>query len=209
PTLLRGIARATTEAEGAAAEPLSGALRSPRLSRRPAPHLRGYPPSHSGAILAKKIRGGFAMRRADTSVATIAAAIAALLGGFACSQAAAQTQAAMPGAVPAETTAAAYVDPSWKAPRTSWGDPSLEGVWSTDDRRSVPLNRPERFGTRTTLTPDEFAERVRSDQSGRETAAQGSFLQHEWGVRTFGYTSLVIDPPNGRMPEQTSAGLAL
>jgi len=148
------------------------------------------------------------MRRADTSVATIAAAIAALLGGFACSQAAAQTQAAMP-AVPAETTAAAYVDPSWKAPRTSWGDPSLEGVWSTDDLRSVPLNRPERFGTRTTLTPDEFAERVRSDQSGRETAAQGSFLQHEWGVRTFGYTSLVIDPPNGRMPEQTSAGLAL
>jgi len=33
-------------------------------------------------------------------------------------------------AVPAETTAAAYVDKRWRAPRTSWGHPSLEGVWS-------------------------------------------------------------------------------
>ena len=37
--------------------------------------------------------------------------------------------------VPAETTAAAYVDKSWRPPRTSWGHPSLEGAWSTDDFR--------------------------------------------------------------------------
>ena len=36
---------------------------------------------------------------------------------------------------PAEDTAAAVADPSWKAPRTSWGHPSLEGVYSTDDMR--------------------------------------------------------------------------
>ena len=44
--------------------------------------------------------------------------------------------------VPAETTAAAYVDKSWKAPRTSWGHPSFEGAWSTDDFRGVPVTRP-------------------------------------------------------------------
>jgi len=149
------------------------------------------------------------MRRIETPLAALAAASTTLLAGFCGGSALAQTPAADSGAVPAEATAAAYVDPSWKAPRTSWGDPSLEGVWSTDDLRSVPLNRPERFGTRERLTPEEFAERFSADQSGRDVAAQGSFLQHEWGVRTFGYTSLVIDPPNGRMPPQTPAGEAL
>jgi len=54
--------------------------------------------------------------------------------------------------VPAETTAAAYVDKSWKAPRTSWGHPSFEGAWSTDDFRGVPVTRPPTQGTRTSLT---------------------------------------------------------
>ena len=111
---------------------------------------------------------------------------------------------------PAETMAAAVRDPHWKVPRTSWGQPSLEGVWSTDDLRSVPLNRPERFGERETLNSEEFLERARADQGGRDEAVNvGSFLQHEWGVRTFGYTSLVVDPPNGRVPELTDAGKAL
>ena len=39
---------------------------------------------------------------------------------------------------PAEDTAAAVADPNWKVPRTSWGHPNLEGVYSTDDMRSVP-----------------------------------------------------------------------
>lgn len=111
--------------------------------------------------------------------------------------------------VPAETLAAAYQDADWEPPRTSWGDPSLAGVWTTDDLRSVPVSRPPDFGERESLTPEEFAERAASDQAGREVAAAGDFLQHEYGVRTFGYTSLVIDPPDGRMPELTDAGRAL
>jgi hypothetical protein len=111
--------------------------------------------------------------------------------------------------VPAETTAAAVVDPNWEPPRTSWGDPSLEGVWSTDDLRSVPVSRQQRFGERESLTAEEFAERAERDQAGSDVAAAGDFLQHEYGVRTFGYTSLVIDPPDGRIPELTDAGRAL
>ncbi len=74
--------------------------------------------------------------------------------------------------VPAETTAAAYVDKNWKAPRTSWGHPSLEGVWSTDDMRGVPMNRPENFGTRDSLTPEEFLERASRDEGGADLAVQ-------------------------------------
>ncbi|HEY7672075.1 MAG TPA: hypothetical protein VIC71_07645 [Gammaproteobacteria bacterium] len=110
-------------------------------------------------------------------------------------------------AAPAETTAAAVADPHWQVPRTSWGQPSFEGVWSTDDLRSVPLNRPASFGTRATLDEAEFRERAARDEEGR--AGPGSFLQWEWGVRTFGYTSLVIDPPNGQIPKLTPAGEAL
>jgi len=111
--------------------------------------------------------------------------------------------------VPAETTAAAYKNSKWQGPRTSWGDPQLEGVWSVDDMRGIPRDRPESFGTRDTLTPEEFIERASRDQGGRNRAAETeTFLRNEWGVRTFGFASLVVDPPNGRVPEMTAAGKA-
>jgi hypothetical protein len=113
-------------------------------------------------------------------------------------------------AAPAENMAAAHENPNWEPPRTSWGDPSLAGVWTVDDLRSVPVNRPAQFGERVSLTPEEFAERAASDQSGRDEAVNvGDFLQHEYGVRTFGYTSLVIEPADGRIPALTDAGRAL
>jgi hypothetical protein len=112
--------------------------------------------------------------------------------------------------VPAETTAAAYVDKSWRPPRTSWGHPSFEGVWSTDDSRGIPTNRPASQAGRTSLTPEEFARRAQGDETGRDfTVNVGTFLRHEYGIRTFGYTSLVIDPPNGQMPALTPSAEAL
>jgi hypothetical protein len=82
-------------------------------------------------------------------------------------------------------------------------------VWSTDDMRSVPLNRPEQFGERQTLSAEEFRQRASRDESGKDAAAnRETFLRNEWGIRTFGYTSLVVDPPNGRIPEMTAAGKA-
>ena len=144
----------------------------------------------------------------NTRRCTITLALTA--AGFAAAALAQDPEASSLRNVPAETLAAKYQDPSWQAPRTSWGQPSLEGVWSTDDLRSVPLNRPERFGERQQLTAEEFAERARNDEGGRDFSVNvGTFLRHEWGVRTFGYTSLVIDPPNGRVPALTPAGEAL
>ena len=136
--------------------------------------------------------------------------------GFAAGQAGAQgfggAPAVEPSAtrrVPAETTAAAVLDRNWKAPRTSWGHPSFEGVWSTDDMRSVPLQRPETFGSRATLDEQEFRQRASRDEGGKDLAAnRETFLRNEWGIRTFGYSSLVVDPPNGRIPEMTAAGKA-
>ena len=112
--------------------------------------------------------------------------------------------------VPAEDTAAAVLDPDWQVPRTSWGHPSFEGTWSTDDMRSVPRNRPEELGTREKLTREEFEKRAGADAETRDyhVNEQTFSSRGEAGTRTFGYTSLVVDPPNGQIPAMTEAGLA-
>ena len=38
-------------------------------------------------------------------------------------------------------------------PRTEWGQPDLQGVWNFN--ASTPMQRPERFGAREFLTPEE------------------------------------------------------
>ena len=112
-------------------------------------------------------------------------------------------------AVPAETTAAKTNDPNWKAPRTPWGHPDLAGIWTSDDMRGIPTTRPAPQAGRESLTPEEFARRARGDEASRDRAVnQETVLRNEFGVRTFGYTSFVVDPPDGQMPALTPAGIA-
>ena len=104
----------------------------------------------------------------------------------------------------AEAGAAKRSDPDWKVPRTPWGHPDLEGTWTTDDMRGVPMSRPAQFGTRVHLTDAEFAARAKQRATARDIddARTGTFRNEE-GSRDFGYTSLVIDPPDGRVPALT------
>jgi hypothetical protein len=112
-------------------------------------------------------------------------------------------------AVPAETTAAKAKDPKWTAPRTPWGHPDLEGTWTSDDMRGVPTTRPANMADRQSLTAEEFARRAGGDEASRDRAVnQETILRNEFGVRTFGYTSVVIDPPNGQLPGVTAAAAA-
>jgi hypothetical protein len=102
----------------------------------------------------------------------------------------------------AEASAAARVDPNWRPPLTPWGQPDLQGIWTTDDMRGIPQQRAPEFGTRQYLTDEEFAARGTQREGARETqdlGAVGTFRNEE-GTRTFGYTSMVIDPPDGRIP---------
>jgi hypothetical protein len=109
------------------------------------------------------------------------------------------------------------------ASRTSWGDPDLQGTWTSEAELSVPFERPATFGNRQLLTDQEFAEResrvqgqLRADNSDfdletadRSTAGQvGSATSPppHWLERrlTSRRTSIVIDPPNGRIPPLTA-----
>jgi len=111
------------------------------------------------------------------------------------------------------------------APRTPWGEPDLQGTWTSEGELSVPFERPREFGIRQTLTDAELATRRTSLQrqtdsdnadfdletADRSTAGQvGSatsppphWLERGKASRR---TSIVIDPPDGRVPAMTDEG---
>ena len=107
-------------------------------------------------------------------------------------------------------------------PRTAWGVPDLQGVW--DFRTITPLQRPEQYGDREFLTREEAAvleqgavdrdlrlllAEARRTEAGGSVGAYNNFWMDR-GTRTIGTrrTSLIVDPPNGRMPEMSEAGQA-
>ena len=114
----------------------------------------------------------------------------------------------------------------WKAPRTAWGEPDLEGTWTSQSELGVPFERPAEFGTRDRLTDEEFAQREaqarnqlksdnadfdpeaadtsRAGQVGSATSPPPTWLERGKASRR---TSIVIDPPNGRLPEISPAGV--
>jgi hypothetical protein len=93
---------------------------------------------------------------------------------------------------------------TYESPRTPWGDPDLQGVWSSDDMRGVPTQRPAQFGNRLYLDDEEYAERLKRDDAARKRGDTdvGSF-RNDVGFRTWRQTSLVVDPPDGRYPAFT------
>ena len=97
-------------------------------------------------------------------------------------------------------------DRRYAAPRTPWGHPDFQGVWTSDDARTVPLQRPVELGDRRLLTDEEFAARKRRDDEtrGDVKVAAGTFVG-EVGTRSLRQTSLVVSPANGRVPARTPA----
>jgi hypothetical protein len=89
-------------------------------------------------------------------------------------------------------------------PKTPWGEPDLQGVWSSDDTAGIPRERVEELGMRLYQTDEEFAARKKQVDVGvqRGQNAVGSF-RNDFATRAFRQTSLIIDPPDGRMPETT------
>ena len=101
-------------------------------------------------------------------------------------------------------------DSDWTLERLPWGDPDLTGVFSSDDMRGVPLQRPEEFGERLYMTDEEFTAREqRNDQEVARLDEGGTAFLAERGIRSFRQTSLIVDPPNGRTPALTPEGEAI
>jgi hypothetical protein len=107
----------------------------------------------------------------------------------------------------ADAMAAARADSQWAPPRTAWGHPDLTGIWTTDDMRGIPQSRPQEYGAQQYLTDQQFAEREAQRERARQTQDRGAVgtFRNEEGTRSFSYTSMVIDPPDGRVPPTVAA----
>src|SRR5215467_125822 len=135
------------------------------------------------------------------SAAAVAAASFLLTTGVAFGQAA-KTGLSAPGAAK-----------SWTALKTPWGDPDLQGTWTSDDCIGAPLNRPANVGEKLYYTEEDLAQRqaqlARQQQNDlKETVDPnqrvGTGPPAHWGERArrpCKQTSLVVDPPNGRTPD--------
>jgi hypothetical protein len=128
-----------------------------------------------------------------------------LAGLFAtgCLLASAALHAQSAQAAPAKAAAPAK---PYTVSRTPWGDPDISGVWTSDAAIGIPMQRPDQFGGRAELNDEEFQAKLTRDAQTRQRAenAIGSFRNdNAWLVKSFRQTSLIIDPPDGKMPAVT------
>ncbi len=103
-------------------------------------------------------------------------------------------------------------DREWTAPRTPWGDPDFQGIWTANEMHSVPLERPDELEGSETLSDEAAAER-REQTTQRTVNAEGiGNYDRAFRDTALGYTqqtpstrtSLIVDPPNGTLPPLTA-----
>ena len=103
----------------------------------------------------------------------------------------------------------------WTPPRTSWGDPDLQGSYANNNEYATPLERPAEFEGRraSDLTPAEIAELRRLATQRMLAALPGGNVRgpDEWWLQNLDLTKRsrpwsVVDPPEGRIPPLTPAG---
>jgi hypothetical protein len=88
---------------------------------------------------------------------------------------AAQTAAASKATSATSASASAK---NFTAPKTPWGDPDLQGTWTSDDTWGVPMARPKHYGDRLYLTEDELAAREKQVKASQQRVINPSNDNH-------------------------------
>ena len=113
---------------------------------------------------------------------------------------------------PVVAAAASEAAEPYTVPRTPWGVPDLQGIWTADAAHGIPLERPLDTAEIAALTPEEAAAR-------RERGTLRSIwgYEREWRDTTLGFAkdapstqvAMIVDPPDGRLPPLTPEAEAL
>ena len=111
---------------------------------------------------------------------------------------------------------AAQQPAKYAAPRTAWGDPDLQGTYTDKDENGIPMEKPQQFAGKSLQEVDdsELADIVRERQQraaagaaaigGTDTGAGPVHWYEHYDAKN-SRAWLVLDPPDGRMPEQAPA----
>jgi hypothetical protein len=109
-------------------------------------------------------------------------------------------------------SASLAVAQEWTVPRTPWGHPDLEGLWT--NATLTPFQRPPELGTKAFYEAGEVAavEQERRAQTnadrelppGQVGSYNDFFFERGSGIVATRRTSLIIDPPDGRIPALTA-----
>jgi hypothetical protein len=107
----------------------------------------------------------------------------------------------------------------WELPRTSWGDPVIQGYWSNSSM--VPLQRPAVLGTKEFYSIEEYRENLRQEfeeEYGETQAGTAADVHYQFddymmnktadSIAPNLRTSIISSPNNGRLPEGTDDALA-
>jgi hypothetical protein len=130
-------------------------------------------------------------------------------------------------AVLASGTLTAQSGSSFKAPRTPWGDPDLQGIWNGNDLQGVPMQRAETVGTRQMLNDDEYKQRIANRDRLVQSDNDEFDIEQSEKFESFGavggpvsppphwlersrnvsrQSSFLIEPADGRFPALTAEG---
>jgi hypothetical protein len=137
------------------------------------------------------------------------------------------------GSIAAQAQTSPRPTSTWTG-RTAWGDPDLQGKWEVVET-ATPMERPKEFANREFLTDQQIAARTEAfknlkqpdsddTEAPRDAKANAIAPEHEkkiygkeynrfWvdpgqiKIRSWKRTSLVIDPPDGRMPPLTAEAI--
>ena len=140
----------------------------------------------------------------------VALATASAMALLSRTPAAAQTA---PAAPKANTAPATRNTGNWTPPRTPWGEPDLQGTYS--NKTITPFERPASVEGREFYTREEVQalEKRAQETGGDENRKRGTTADVERAYNDFWWdrgtrvttprTSLVVDPPDGRVPALT------
>ncbi|NKB97067.1 MAG: hypothetical protein GKR90_01010 [Pseudomonadales bacterium] len=102
----------------------------------------------------------------------------------------------------------AAVTTPFEIPRTPWGEPDIQGMWTGNAAHGIPLERPD------DLVGQDLSEDQAAERREQGTLASIWGYEREWRDTTLGYdkfqasrqVALIVDPPQGKLPTATELG---
>src|SRR5262245_45129353 len=152
------------------------------------------------------------MKRHVLGVGAVVVVVAAALASPAAQQARQQSQA------PALKRVSGWIKTSSYVPgKTPWGDPDIQGGYSNVNENGIPFEKPGNLSTQVGEVDDSELAELNKERNERALAAAAGIGGRETGAGPVHWYEhynannsrgwMVVDPPDGRIPDQTPAAL--